>query len=92
MQRETAEILALDALGWLASDDELLGLFLGSSGAAVSDLKARAQDPDFLASVLDFLLTEDAWVLAAAKALGVVPERLAAARRALPGGATVDWT
>ena len=38
-----AEIIAIKAIEWLVGDDELLMMFLGSSGAGVDDLKTGAQ-------------------------------------------------
>ena len=92
MQAGDAETLALRALAWLAGNDELLPVFLGSTGAALGDLRGRAREPEFLASVLDFLLMDDAWVTGFAAAEGVRPESLAEARAALPGGGNPHWT
>jgi hypothetical protein len=58
----SAEILAIKAIDWLAADHELFGIFLSSSGADISDVKAGAKDLVFLGSVLDFILMDDAWV------------------------------
>lgn len=90
--QETAETLALQALGWLASHDDLLPVFLGSSGASEADLKARAADPVFLAAVLDFLMMDDAWVMEFCDAHSLPYERIMLARAALPGGEQVNWT
>ena len=92
MQREAAETLALRALGWLVGNDEILPVFLGSTGSALADLRGRAREPEFLASVLDFLLMDDAWVTGFAAAEGIRPESLAEARAALPGGGNPHWT
>ena len=92
MQRESAETLALQALGWIAANEELLPVFLGSSGATLDELRTRIEDPAFLVSVLDFLTLDDTWVTAFAEAVGVSPEAPLAARQALPGGETVSWT
>lgn len=92
MQREAAETMALQALAWLAANEELLPAFMGASGLSPGDLQARAAEGEVLASVLDFLLMEDAWVLGFAAAAGARPEAVAAARRALPGGEAVHWT
>ncbi|GAA0310605.1 DUF3572 domain-containing protein [Rhodovulum strictum] len=89
---ESADTLALKALGWLAGQDDLLAIFMGATGASGQDLRARADDPEFLASVLDFLLMDDAWVLAFCQAHGLPGEALMRARAALPGGADPHWT
>lgn len=92
MQQEMAETVALKALGWLAGNEELLPVFLGATGADMQDLRARAAEPAFLASVLDFILMDDAWVLGFAEAEGLPGTAAMQARAALPGGATVHWT
>ena len=90
--QESAEVLGLRALSWLVQQDELLPVFLGSTGASESDLKDRAGDPEFLGAVLDFLLMDDAWVMAFCDSAGLPYDRLVPARMALPGGGDVHWT
>ncbi len=63
-RQEKAEEIALRALGWLVGNDALLPVFIGATGAGGADLATRAGEPEFLASVLDFLLLDDAWVMA----------------------------
>jgi hypothetical protein len=92
MKREPAETLALRALAWLAADDDLLGRFLGASGAAPGDLSSGAADPLFLAAVLDFLLTDDSLVIAFCDAAGYPYPAPMEARGALPGGDLPHWT
>ena len=92
MQEERAETVGLTALAWIAASDDLLPVFLGSTGAGEADLRARAQEPEFLGAVLDFLLMDDAWLGAFAEDAGLAPESVAEARRALPGGESPHWT
>ncbi len=92
MQQDLAETVALRALAWLVADDELLPVFLGSTGASEADLRDRAGDPDFLGATLDFLLLDDAWLGRFAAEAGVAPEDVARARGALPGGEAPHWT
>lgn len=89
---DAAETLALQALAWLVAQDEMLPVFLGASGASEQDVRARASDPEFLGSVLDFLMMDDAWVVAFCDAKSVPYEHPMLARAALPGGAQVHWT
>lgn len=91
-RRESAEVLALNALGWLAGEGNEIGLFLNATGLGRGDLAGLAREPGFLAAVLDFCLESDARVLACAGALGLPPTALAEARRALPGGEDPHWT
>jgi hypothetical protein len=92
MQSEAAHILALQALGWIAAEDEVFPVFLTATGANLDDLRTRASDPDFLAAVLDFLMQDDRWVIAFCDAQGQPYTAPQAARSALPGGAVMDWT
>ncbi len=92
VSRDMAETFALKALSWLAGQDDLLPVFMGASGVGQNDLRERAGDPEFLASVLDFLMMDDAWIVSACDALGVPYETPREARAALPGGQEVHWT
>ncbi|NUB46308.1 DUF3572 domain-containing protein [Fertoebacter nigrum] len=93
MQRQDfAETVALQALAWLASNDDLLPVFLGASGATAADVAAQAGQPEFLASVLDFLLMEDAWVIGFCDAAGLAYTVPMQARAGLPGGEAPHWT
>ncbi|MBL9074111.1 DUF3572 domain-containing protein [Tabrizicola sp.] len=92
MQPEAAQTLALQALGWIASEDQLFPLFLTATGATLSDLRQKAVDPEFLAAVLDFLMQDDRWVVAFCDASRQAYTAPQAARAVLPGGAVVNWT
>ena len=90
--RESAEVTGLQALGWLAGNEELLPVFQGATGASEEDIRAGARDPVFLGSVLDFVMMDDAWVMACCAEIGIPNEALWQARQALPGGEQVNWT
>ncbi|NVO54682.1 DUF3572 domain-containing protein [Rhodobacteraceae bacterium B1Z28] len=92
LSADSAETLALTALGWLVGNDELLPVFLGSTGAASQDLRASAGDRDFMVSVLDFLVLDDSWVMAFCDANSVPYDLPAQARAVLSGGADTHWT
>lgn len=92
MTPENAEICALQAFAWLISQEELLPVFLGSTGASRDDLRERVTEPGFQVSVLDFILMDDAWVVSACDALGWPYEQIQTVRMALPGGGDVHWT
>ncbi len=81
--REVAEIVAIQALSFLASDPERLGLFLSESGIGPQTLRTSAADPKFLAGVLDFILRDDATVKAFADTSQLTPETVANARETL---------
>ncbi len=81
--REVAEIVAIQALNFIAGQPELLGLFLAETGIGPDTLRKLAANPRFLASVLDFVLRDDATVKAFAKASELHPTNIAAARQVL---------
>ena len=86
--REVAEIVAVQALSFIAADPERLGLFLAESGIGPETLRSAAGDPQFLVSVLDFVLRDDATVKAFAKASELHPTNVMAAREVL---GDPDW-
>ena len=81
--REVAEIVAIQALSFVAGDPERLGLFLAESGIGPETLRTAATDPHFLANVLDFVMRDDATVKAFAAASQLHPTNIAAAHQAL---------
>ena len=81
--REVAEIVAVQALSFIAGEPERLGAFLAESGIGPETLRSAAADPRFLASVLDFVMRDDATVKAFASAAQLHPTNIAAAHQAL---------
>ena len=92
LSADAAETFALQALAWLVANDDLLPVFLGATGASESDLRDQAGAPEFLGSVLDFLMMNDAWVIEFCDTISAPYGRLMLARATLPGGAQVNWT
>ena len=89
---EHATVIGLQALSFIAADQDLFGALLDNAGTDAAEIRARASDPVFLGFVLDFLLQDDAAVIAFAGGQGIAPESVALARRALPGGDVPEWT
>ena len=81
--REVAEIVAIQALSFVAGDPERLGAFLAESGIGPDMLRNAAADPRFLAHVLDFVMRDDATVKAFASVSQLHPTNIAAAHQAL---------
>ena len=92
MPRAEAEALAASALEWLTRDPGRLGAFLAVTGAGLEDLRGLIADPVFLGSVLDFLLSDEAMLMAFCEALDLAPDRPMRARAGLPGGDLPHWT
>ncbi len=60
---EKAEILALEALAWLAGQPDGIARFLAVSGLEATDLRRAAGDRDLLGALLDFLLINEPLLL-----------------------------
>jgi hypothetical protein len=83
---ESAETVAIRALVWIAEDEDRLGRFMGLAGLTAGELRARAAEPDFLGGVLDFVLENEALLIAFAESAGLKPATVLRLRRELPGG------
>ena len=90
LDAEGAAALALQALAFLVADEARCQRLLALTGLAPDDLRARAADPALLGGVLDHVLGDETLVVAFAAEAGIAPERVAGARRLLPGAAP-EW-
>jgi hypothetical protein len=86
MTADQAESIALQALAFLASDDELLPRFLALSGIEAAAIRKAAAEPGFLAGVLAFFMAHEPSLFQLTEATGLKPEDFDAAARALPSG------
>jgi hypothetical protein len=77
--RQVAEIVAIQALSFIAGEPERLGLFLAETGIGPETLRQSAADPQFLTSVLAFVMRDDATVKAFAASAELDPTNVAAA-------------
>lgn len=92
MNADRAEIIALQALGFLAGDEQALAGFLRLTGLDLPDIRAAAANTELLAGVLDYLLQDEAMLLAFCEAAAIRPEEPARARAYLPGGDIPHYT
>jgi hypothetical protein len=84
--RQSAEVLALQALTWTLGRNELSERFLKLSGMDAQGLRDGLTGPHaqgLLTGVLDFLLSHEPDLIGAARALDVGPEAIRKARQAL---------
>ena len=81
--RQTAEMLAVQALAFIAEDDTRLSGFIASTGVAVQSIRDAAREPNFLAGVLEHILAEENLLIAFADSAGINPTEVARARQAL---------
>lgn len=84
---EEAEVIALKALEFLASEPERLVRFLDLTGSSIDVIRSSAASPAFLGGVLDHLLGDQTLLLLFAAHEGLPPEDLQRLRRHLPGAA-----
>ncbi|MCV3240445.1 DUF3572 domain-containing protein [Mesorhizobium sp. ZC-5] len=84
--RSDAEAIAISALGFVASEPELLQRFLAITGIEASAIRRAASEPGFLAGVLQFIVAHEPTLLRFAEATGTPPGAVLSAQRALPQG------
>ncbi len=92
MDREIAETRALEVLTWVLSEDDLIQVFMGATGASQNDLRSNTLSHEFLLSILDFVLMDDRWVISCSKFLNIDPSQIQLVRMSLDGGQEVTWT
>ena len=92
MDREIAETKALEVLTWVLSEDDLIQVFMGATGASQNDLRSSTLSHEFLISILDFVLMDDRWVISCSKFLNIDPSQIQLIRMSLDGGQEVTWT
>jgi hypothetical protein len=81
--QQNAEMLAVQALAFIAEDEDRLGGFLASTGLALQSIRDAAREPDFLAGVLEHMLTDENLLIAFADGVGIDPAEVARARQML---------
>jgi hypothetical protein len=84
-QRAAAEQLAIQALALLAGDTQELGRFLALTGIEPSEIRAAAQEPGFLAGVLEYICAHEPLLLAFARDGDLEPSEIERALAALSG-------
>ena len=75
--------VALQALAWVLADERRAQRFLDLTGLTPEELRAGIGSAEMQGSVLDFLAAHDPDLVAAAEALGLSPDAIGAANRAL---------
>lgn len=92
MNEEFAETLALQALSFVANDEDMLIAYLHLSGMTLESLKKSASHKETLASILDFLLQNEKRLLEFCQSYSIPPDVPAKARRLLPGGDEIPYS
>ena len=86
--REAAEMLAVQALTFIAEDHERMSVFLAATGLEPGQIRAAAQQQGFLAGVLEHMLADESLLVAFADSAGIDPAGIARARAAFGRGRT----
>ena len=73
------------ALSFLAADPDRIGGFLAETGIGPEDIRSAASNPGFLAGILDYLIGNEAELVAFAAEQQMDPVAIVAARDLLPG-------
>ena len=81
--QENAEMLAVQALAFIAEDDTRLSAFIASTGIAVQSIRDAAREQNFLAGVLEHILADENHLIAFADSAGINPTEVARARQSL---------
>lgn len=76
---QDADIIALQALGWVLQDQDRAERLLALTGLDPRELRSGLEDPAMLASLLGFLANHEPDLIACAEAIGIAPADLAAA-------------
>ena len=92
MNKEIAETRALEVLTWVLSEDDLIKVFMGATGASQDDLRSNTLNHEFLISILDFVLMDDSWVISCSKFMNIDPSQIQVIKMSLDGGQEGNWT
>lgn len=82
---EQAEILALQALTFLSSDDDRITRFLTITGIIPTELSNMAQDSASLGAILDYILGWEPLLMEFAQSQEIDPSIIRRMRQLLPG-------
>jgi hypothetical protein len=84
------EALALQALGWILTDEPRAERLLALTGLAPDDLRESLGERSTLAAILSFLTAHEADLVACAVGLDRKPEEIAAAAHRLSGDERIE--
>jgi len=71
--REAAEMLAVQALTFIAEDQERMSGFLAATGLEPGQIRSAAQQEGFFAGVLEHMLADESLLVAFADSAGIDP-------------------
>lgn len=89
LDRDGASAIALQAVSFLATDEDRLSRFLTLSGTGPDALRSALHDDSFQAAVLDYLMQDESLLLVFCAEQGIDPVMMAPAQQLLAG--PMDW-
>lgn len=88
MDHDRAEIIAINALSFIASDEKYLSGYLRLSGMSLEKVKAALEIQDkmktILGSILDFMMQNEKCLIEFAETYELIPEDVVKARNSFP--------
>jgi hypothetical protein len=85
IDREVAEAIGAQALGFLAGEPQRFARFLALTGVDLDEVRANAGSPELLAAVLAHLASDESLLLTFAAETHIAPEDIAPALAILQG-------
>jgi hypothetical protein len=85
VDREVAEAIAAQALGFLAGEPQRFARFLALTGVDIEELRATAGSPELLAAVLAHLTSDESLLLTFAAETRIDPDTIIPALAILQG-------
>lgn len=79
------ENFSVHALTFLAHNPEALGAFMAHCGCGPQDLRQQIQDPQFLAGMLDYFLSNEPLLESFCKTHNITDQEFLMVRLAFPG-------
>ena len=83
ISRDSAEVMAANALGFLAEDEDRFGDFLALTGLSPDDVRSQVNDPTFLAGVMQYMVENERLLVEFASSADLIAEAVAEAAQAL---------
>ena len=90
LDREGAETIGAQALGFLAGEPQRFARFLALTGVDIDEVRANAGSPELLAAVLAHLTSDESLLLTFAAEAHVAPEVVAPALAILQGHSSAE--
>jgi len=76
-------MLAIQALAFIAEENDRLTAFLAVTGLAPDRIRAAAREPSFLVGVLEHMLSDENLLIAFSQSAGINPAEIARASNIL---------